>query len=55
MLIYFSLSIFFQDDVYLGDVYQDEENQAAMLLYQDKDDDALLMVRPLSDEPFRNF
>jgi hypothetical protein len=35
---------FFQDSEYVGDVYQDEVNQAALLLYRDKTDDALLMV-----------
>lgn len=34
----------FQDEEDIGDVYQDEINQAAMLLYKDRDDDALLMV-----------
>ena len=34
----------FQDVEYVGDVYQDEGNQAALLLYRDKTDDALLMV-----------
>ena len=36
---------FFQDDEDLGEVYQDELNQAAMLLYRDREDQALLMVR----------
>ena len=35
----------FQDDEHIGDVYQDEAKQAAMLLYRDKTDDALVMVR----------
>ena len=39
----------FQDTEHVGDVYQDETNQAAMLLYRDKTDDALLMVRFLLD------
>ena len=34
-----------QDSEHIGDVYQDEFNQAALLLYRDKTDDALLMVR----------
>lgn len=34
-----------QDDEEIGDVYQDEVNQAALLLYKDREDDALLMVR----------
>ena len=41
MNVSFSL---FQDTEHIGDVYQDETNQAAMLLYRDKTDDALLMV-----------
>ena len=36
---------YFQDAEHLGDVYQDDVNQAALLLYRDKTDDALLMVR----------
>ena len=35
---------YFQDDEDIGDVYQDEQNQAAMLMYKDRDDEALLMV-----------
>ena len=35
----------FQDQEDLGEVYQDEMNQAAMLLYRDTKDQALLMVR----------
>ncbi len=35
---------FLQDSEHIGDVYQDEVNQAALLLYRDKTDDALLMV-----------
>ena len=35
----------FQDHEDLGEVYQDEMNQAAMLLYRDTKDQALLMVR----------
>ncbi len=35
----------FQDSEHIGDVYQDEASQAAMLLYRDKTDDALLMVK----------
>ena len=34
----------FQDYEHIGDVYQDEFNQAALLLYRDKTDDALQMV-----------
>ena len=34
-----------QDSEYVGDTFQDEENRAALLLYKDRDDDALLMVR----------
>ena len=33
-----------QDSEYVGDTFQDEENRAALLLYKDRDDDALLMV-----------
>ena len=33
-----------QEDEEIGDVYQDEVNQAALLLYKDREDDALLMV-----------
>ena len=40
-----TVSIFQDDDEDLGDVYQDELNQAAMLLYRDREDQALLMVR----------
>ena len=35
---------YFQDAEHFGDVYQDDVNQAALLLYRDKTDDALLMV-----------
>ena len=45
--MFFLLFSTFQDDEEIGDVYQDEENQAAMLLYKDKDDNALLMVLSL--------
>ena len=38
----------FQDTEHVGDVYQDEANEAAMLLYRDKTDDALLMVNRLN-------
>ena len=41
LIYFFSL----QDSEHIGDVYQDEFNQAALLLYRDKTDDALLMVR----------
>ena len=44
-LSYFFLFVFLQDSEHIGDVYQDEFNQAALLLYRDKTDDALLMVR----------
>ena len=40
------LFLILQDDEHIGDVYQDEAKQAALLLYRDKTDDALLMVRP---------
>ena len=36
---------FLQDSEYVGDTFQDEENRAALLLYKDREDDALLMVR----------
>ena len=39
------LLVSLQDSEYIGDVYQDDVNQAALLLYRDKTDDALLMVR----------
>ena len=39
------LLVSLQDPEYIGDVYQDDVNQAALLLYRDKTDDALLMVR----------
>lgn len=48
-----------EDDEHLGDVFQDETNEAALLLYKDKTDDALLMdgtigedlvVKPISAE-----
>ena len=38
------LLVFLQDSEYIGDVYQDDVNQAALLLYRDKTDDTLLMV-----------
>ena len=47
-VIYFML--FFQDSEYIGDVYQDDDNQAALLLYRDKTDDALLMVSKILKE-----
>ena len=33
-----------QDSEAVGDVYQDEVNQAAILVYKDKADNAMLMV-----------
>lgn len=36
---------FLQDaDVDIGEAYQDESNQAALLIHHDKDDGSLLMV-----------
>ena len=53
LIIYSSL----QDSEHIGDVYQDEFNQAALLLYRDKTDDALLMVSFQKNKipPLRNF
>ena len=34
-----------QDSEAVGDVYQDEVNQAAILVYKDKADNAMLMVK----------
>lgn len=34
-----------QDTEDIGDVYQDVRNQAAILVYKDKHDGAILMVR----------
>jgi len=38
------------DSEYIGDVYQDDDNQAALLLYRDKTDDALLMDGTIGDD-----
>ena len=37
--------LLFQDSEAVGDVYQDEVNQAAILVYKDKADNAMLMVK----------
>ena len=46
-----------QDSEYVGDTFQDEENRAALLLYKDREDDALLMVRippPIASDKILN-
>jgi hypothetical protein len=39
----FSL-FYFQDAEYIGEIFQDEINRAALIMYEDKEDNALLMV-----------
>merc|ERR1719264_1170327 len=39
-----------QDSEYVGDTFQDEENRAALLLYKDREDDALLMDGTIGDD-----
>ncbi len=44
------LSSLAQDDEDLGEAYQDERNQAALLLYRDREDGALLMDGTIGDD-----
>ena len=41
----FYTNFLLQDNEDVGEVFQDEVNQAAILVYKDKTDDAMLMVR----------